>query len=96
VYHSLLRQLGDRGCLLRGNEIVEALNNPMLKYGFSSSHEQDGYMHVDIFEAVGERQCLKGPFREGWYDGTGRVTVNSVVESDLRRRYRDVDAADYF
>ncbi|KEF57191.1 uncharacterized protein A1O9_07381 [Exophiala aquamarina CBS 119918] len=101
AYHSLLRQLGNTGCLLQGDEIVRVMGNPMVKYGFSSSREQDGYLHVDVFEKGDAIQSMGGPFREGWYDGIGMVQEESnhrVSQAELmpRRRYRDIDATEYF
>ena len=100
AYHSLLQRLGDTGCLLQGDEIVRVMENPLVKYGSSSSRTQDGYLHVDVFEK-GDVVQIDGPFREGWYDGSGttqKASDQKAIQIELcqRRRYRDIDAADYF
>ncbi|KIW91242.1 uncharacterized protein Z519_08138 [Cladophialophora bantiana CBS 173.52] len=101
AYHTLLRELGDRGCLLRGDEIVSVLGNPPVAYGWQASGEYDRAMHVDVFHNLTTR--TEKPFAEGWYDGNGYTngittgTVNNTgLTGRVRRRYRDVDAADYF
>lgn len=71
LYHTLLLQLGDRGCLLRGDEIVRTLHNPEVAYGWRPSHELDGVMHVDVFEKGCNGPRADEPFVEGWYDGDG-------------------------
>jgi hypothetical protein len=105
VYQSLLhRRLGDRGCLLRGDEMVEVLGNPSVAYGWSwnpdSAREHEGSMHVDVFEEDSSHNAkVDRPFVEGWYDGESRPPAEAAPaspESWTRRRYRDVDAADYF
>jgi len=98
LYHTFLRQTGDRGCLLQGDEIVKALNNPEVAYGWRPSGEQDGAMHVDVFERGQEPPRVEKPFVEGWYDGKSRISNTSEVGNGVgqRRRYRDIDAAEYF
>jgi hypothetical protein len=99
AYHSLLKRLGDTGCLLQGDEIVRVLENPLVKYGSSSSREQEGHLHVDIFEKGDDIQSMDGPFREGWYDGNGstKESERKAIQVELpRRRYRDIDATEYF
>lgn len=99
AYHSLLMRLGDSGCLLQGDEIVRVLENPLVKYGSSSSLAQEGHLHVDIFEKGDVIQSMEGPFREGWYDGNGsaRESKHKAIQVEMpRRRYRDIDAAEYF
>lgn len=98
VYHTFLNQLGDRGCLLRGDEIVTLLQNPEVAYGWKTSIEHDGAMHVDIFEKGRDVPRVEKPFIEGWYDGGSKTTSTSQPGHGLekRTRYRDVDAAEYF
>ena len=103
VYHSFLRQLGDRGCLLRGDEIVEVLENPHVAYGWRPSTlagaDRTNVMHVDIFERGQEPPKEETPFREGWYNGSVEPTlVTTSPTHDLvpRRPYRDFDAGEYF
>ncbi|OAL37313.1 hypothetical protein AYO20_03489 [Fonsecaea nubica] len=110
VYHTLLTQLGDRGCLLRGDELVSVLGNPHVAYGWQASSESDGAMHVDVFQGL---MRVEKVFAEGMYDGCSKVTDNSNTTTTttattattavhkgqhkgLRSRYRDIDAADYF
>lgn len=93
VYHSFLQRLSDHGCLLKGSEIVRVLDNPKVKYGHSGSREHDGYLHVDVFEQGGSLVGSDGPFREGWYDGISEARERA---EQPRRRYRDIDAREYF
>ncbi|KIW31589.1 uncharacterized protein PV07_03219 [Cladophialophora immunda] len=96
VYHTLLRELGDRGCLLRGDEIVAVMGNPQVAYGWQASNEYDGAMHVDVFQGL---MRVEKVFAEGMYDGSSKVhrsTANTERTGSARKRYRDVDAADYF
>ncbi|KAH0843076.1 hypothetical protein FOPE_07854 [Fonsecaea pedrosoi] len=104
VYHTLLAQLGDRGCLLRGDELVSVLGNPHVAYGWQASSESDGAMHVDVFQGL---MRVEKVFAEGMYDGSSKVndnsntttittTVHKGQHKGLRNRYRDIDAADYF
>ncbi|KAK4940069.1 hypothetical protein LTR10_019806 [Elasticomyces elasticus] len=98
VYHTLLTKMGDRGCLLRGEHIVEALDNPEVIYGWRPSNEVDKARHVDVFERGQGISPIDEPFVEGEYDGESRLSTFSDVqeESRQRRRYRDIDAAEYF
>ena len=101
VYHTLLRQLEDSGCLLRGDEIVKVLANPNVAYGWGPGKETEGerLMHVDIFEHGLDHQREDSRFPETWYDGSGwprHTGAPYTEESGLRRRYRDFDAAEYF
>ncbi|KIV88970.1 hypothetical protein PV10_08595 [Exophiala mesophila] len=93
VYHSFLQGLGDHGCLLKGHEMVQALNNPKVKYGHSGSLGHEGYFHVDVYEQGGRLVGNDGTFLEGWYDGAS--DVRKRIEQP-RRRYRDFDAREYF
>ncbi|EXJ86192.1 hypothetical protein A1O1_06562 [Capronia coronata CBS 617.96] len=99
LYHTFLSQLGDGGCLLRGDEIVQALHNPQVAYGWRPSREHDGAMHVDVFEKGRDGLRAEGPFVEGWYDGSSKIRNNKSIKIGdglgQRRRYRDVDAAEY-
>ncbi|KIX04931.1 uncharacterized protein Z518_05802 [Rhinocladiella mackenziei CBS 650.93] len=98
VYHTFLEQFGDRGCLLRGDEIVKVLGNPSVVYGWRSSNEHDTSMHIDVFEKGRGIPRVEKPFVEGWYDGKSRTpsTAEFGIELGRRKRYRDVDAAEYF
>ncbi|OCT52002.1 hypothetical protein CLCR_08085 [Cladophialophora carrionii] len=103
VYHTFLSRLGDRGCLLRGDEIVAFLENPSVAYGWRPSVEPDGVglMHVDVFDRGQGLLREDRPFREGWYDGGcgsegSHPAEESEAQCSLRRRYRDFDAAQYF
>ncbi|KAI1630066.1 hypothetical protein EDD37DRAFT_618520 [Exophiala viscosa] len=98
VYHSLLNKMGDRGCLLRGEHIVEALDNPEVIYGWRASNEIDKARHVDIFERGQGVEPADGPFVEGEYDGCSSLSTSSDDhrKQGQRRRYRDIDAAEYF
>ncbi|KAK5051425.1 hypothetical protein LTR84_003077 [Exophiala bonariae] len=100
VYHTLLRGLGDSGCLLQGDDIVRVLANPMVKYGATNSRVDGGYLHVDVLQRGAEDiHPMDGPFREGWYDGNGKGQERNHrtdPAGSLHRRYRDVDARDYF
>ncbi|KAK6383120.1 hypothetical protein LTS17_003790 [Exophiala oligosperma] len=99
VYHTFLGQLGEQGCLLRGDQIVKVLANPDVAYGWRESTEQDGAMHVDVFEKGRDHPRVEKPFVEGWYDGNSKISIvteSEKVVSQRRRRYRDFDAADYF
>lgn len=102
VYNRLLAPMGDRGCLLRGEEIVDALHNPHVAYGWRKSSGDEGILHVDVFEQYPDMPRGDGPFVEGLYngegDGDGRETRSAPFETGLgqRRRYRDIDAAEYF
>jgi hypothetical protein len=101
VYHTFLSRLGDRGCLLRGDEIVALLENPHVAYGWRQSVEPDGasLMHVDVFDRGQDLLREERPFREGWYNGGSerrRAADESEAQPGLRRRYRDFDAAQYF
>ncbi|EXJ77642.1 hypothetical protein A1O3_09870 [Capronia epimyces CBS 606.96] len=98
LYFTFLSQLGDRGCLLRGEQIVQTLHNPQVVYGWRTSLEHDGAMHVDIFQKDRDGPRASGPFVEGWYDGKSKTSkpVRSEAGLGQRRRYRDIDAADYF
>jgi hypothetical protein len=103
VYHSFLKQLGDSGCLLRGDEIVEFLQNPSVAYGWRNSREPGGEdsMHVDIFERGRDPPRVEERFKEGWYNGSieGPSCSSSRdpnADSVRRQRYRDFDAAQYF
>ncbi|KIX95359.1 uncharacterized protein Z520_08876 [Fonsecaea multimorphosa CBS 102226] len=96
VYHTLLNQLGDRGCLLRGGEIISLLGNPQVVYGWQASSEYDRAMHVDVFQSL---MSVEKVFAEGMYDGSSKLdssTANTARAGSLRARCRDVDAADYF
>lgn len=97
VYHTFLERLEDRGCLLRGDEIVTVLDNPMVSYGWTTSREE-GYMHVDVFEQGGPIAKSDRPFVEGWYDGSSKKSKTAGLESEMvkRKQYRDIDAAEYF
>ncbi|KIW13007.1 hypothetical protein PV08_08194 [Exophiala spinifera] len=98
VYHTFLNQLGEQGCLLRGDQIVQVLANPDVAYGWRESNEHDGAMHVDVFQKGRDQPRAEKPFVEGWYDGNSRIPlVNGFGNAmGLSRRYRDFDAADYF
>ena len=93
VYHSFLQGLGDHGCLLKGHEMVQALNNPKVKYGHSGSLGHEGYLHVDVYEQGGRLVGNEGNLLEGWYDGASDVRKRT---DQPRRRYRDIDAKEYF
>ncbi|EXJ58970.1 hypothetical protein A1O7_06401 [Cladophialophora yegresii CBS 114405] len=101
VYHSFLSRLGDHGCLLRGDEIVALLENPSVAYGWRQSVEPggQGLMHVDVFDREHGLVREERPFQEGWYNGGGEgspITEKSEAQCNLRRRYRDFDAAEFF
>lgn len=100
VYHTLLKSLGDSGCLLQGDDIARVLKNPMVKYGSTSSRVDGGYLHVDVLQRGAEDiHTMDGPFREGWYDGNGECQERDHKMNQagsLHRRYRDIDARDYF
>lgn len=98
VYHTLLNKLGDRGCLLRGEHIVEVLENPEVKYGWRPSTEQDKARHVDVFQKGEGLPPAEEPFLEGEYDGESILSASGGVnrEQGKRRRFRDIDAAEYF
>ncbi|KAK5414599.1 hypothetical protein LTR06_004413 [Exophiala xenobiotica] len=98
VYHTFISQLGERGCLLRGDQIVEVLANPDVAYGWKQSTDYEGAMHVDVFERGRGAPRVEKPFVEGWYDGNSRTPSSADSHSAIsqRRRYRDIDAADYF
>jgi len=98
VYYTLIGQLGERGCLLRGDQIVELLANPDVAYGWRQSTDYEGALHVDVFERGRGAPRVEKPFLEGWYDGNSTTpsSAESHAEMAQRRRYRDIDAADYF
>jgi len=87
--------------LLRGDEIVATLENPWVAYGWrpGSENEGSGNMHVDVFSRDRDVPRAERPFKEGWYNG-GRNSFTALdapgADPVLRRRYRDIDAADYF
>lgn len=87
VYYSLLKNLDGHGCMLRGDEIVTALGNPLVAYGWKS--DQPGIGHTDVFDDASGMEVERA-FREGWYDGT------RLVRPTWRRGYRDIDAREYF
>lgn len=100
VYHTLLGHMGDRGCLLRGDELVSVLENPLVAYGWRASAELDGAKHVDVFELGRDGPRMDQLFVEGLYDGASTESTpregDRAVGPERRRRYRDIDAADYF
>lgn len=84
VYHKIIDQLGDQGCMLRGEEIVDELGNPKVAYGWTM--RPTGYGHTDVFlEDEGIR--VERSFKPGPYDGSG---------PKRRIQYRDFDATEYF
>ncbi|KAL2430693.1 hypothetical protein ABEF95_012835 [Exophiala dermatitidis] len=82
AYHTLLLQLGDGGCLLRGEQIVRALDNPLVVYGWSRGRDEGGPMHVDVFEGDPDHLKDLDPFMEGLYGGddrTGRASTTAAT-----------------
>lgn len=79
-------KLGNRGCVLTGDEIAEALGNYKIIYGvrlpgqngYDRSGNDDGMMHLDV---ITEEEGLGKGLEEGWrpgrsmplgrYDGVG-------------------------
>lgn len=100
VYHTLLKGLGDSGCLLQGEDIARVLENPLVKYGSTNSRVEGGYLHVDVLQRGGEDlHPIDGPFREGWYDGNGEsqdCDHKGIQAVPRPERYRDIDAREYF
>ena len=73
-------KLGEKGCLLIGDEIAEALGNFRLKYGVRnppqdsiacSNHEEAFVRHVDIIEEAEGLGRADMRMVNGFYDGTG-------------------------
>ena len=90
LYHSLLtsKNLADHGCMLKGGEMVEAMKNPMVAYGWS---ETGGIHHTDVFEnESGMDPNVK--FQEGSYDGTGWEPYSDAEDASSRT----VNARSYF
>jgi hypothetical protein len=90
LYHRLFtrKNLADHGCMLKGHEIVEAMGNPMVAYGWSEAKDIG---HTDVFEE-GSGMDTKSKFREGIYDGV-RWEPYTDVEDAISRT---LDARDYF
>ena len=77
----VVQKLGDRGCLLTGDEIIQVLDadGPKVAYGseawggWQAANERQ-LRHVGLFEDVlpGQRGGVlrAGKFVEGWYDGS--------------------------
>lgn len=70
----IVERLGDRGCLLTGDEIVEVLDRSGTKVAYNfdvrRNADTDGrpIMHVGLFEK-GRGFTIERTFQEGWYDG---------------------------
>ncbi len=82
VYHNFMAQMGDRGCLLRGDEIVAALENPAVAYGWRQSVEPDGadLMHVDIFDRARDMPREERPVSSPkTFAGLTRVFFSHVI-----------------
>jgi hypothetical protein len=90
LYHSLFSRKGlaDHGCVLRGEEIVENMGNPMVAYGWVEHGEIN---HTDLF-VMGDGMDTERNFKEGRYDGIARADF--IDSGDTERR--TVDACEYF
>ena len=64
----IVGQLGEHGCMLRGEHIIQELGDPMVLYGFQEMPSR--LKHVDVFE-LGSGTKLERSFAEGDYDGAG-------------------------
>lgn len=99
AYHTLLDRLGDRGCLLRGDEIISVLENPKVIYSWQAENDEASLMHVDVFEQSQDIQRMRSQFKEGWYNGKGTLHPAATPRNSNilpRKPYRDLDAGEYF
>jgi hypothetical protein len=77
LYKTTIDQLGDHGCVLRGDEIIEALKDdgrePKVIYGWKeTARDEHGVLrHVDVFDDRSGMAC-KPAFEEGRFDGSVR------------------------
>ncbi|EXJ56245.1 uncharacterized protein A1O5_12701 [Cladophialophora psammophila CBS 110553] len=94
----IVEKLGDRGCLLTGQEIAEELAELRVKYGwrepgpdfvFRNEIDGDVVRHVDILEE-GEGFGKQGPMPAGRYDGLEPKTQYrpEATTDPLRQRKR--------
>ncbi|KIW70616.1 hypothetical protein PV04_02870 [Phialophora macrospora] len=90
----IVEKLGDRGCLLTGEEIAEELAEMKVKYGWREPHrdfmfrneiEADTIRHVDILEekeGLGDQDAMP----PGRYDGLGPGHTHPTRLEDCRCR----------
>ena len=68
LYYPLIQELGDHGCIMRGDQIVKRLGDPVVAYGYKDVASDT--KHVDVFKE-GSGMKISGIFEEGDYDGAG-------------------------
>lgn len=68
VYHTLLQKLGPHGCILDGDQLIDALGNPRVAYAYSEV--STSLRHVDVYEQDSGLK-IDRRFPEGDYDGDG-------------------------
>lgn len=64
----LVRQMGDHGCLLTGDEIVELLGGSKVRVTYGSQ-QRVAVGHVGVFEEGSAGSVASSRFQEGLYDG---------------------------
>ena len=89
VYHSLLGRLEGRGCILDGDQLIEALGNPRVAYAYSEG--SSSMKHVDVYEENSQIR-LDRCFPEGNYDGASKAHLGDHAQL----RGNIVDAYKYF
>ena len=91
----VVEKLGDRGCLLTGDEIAEVLGNYRLKYGVreppdnsTSYHGLGGEVirHVDVIEETEGLGRADARMINGLYDGTSTWSVGCDEQEPLLRK----------
>ncbi|KAJ9603957.1 hypothetical protein H2200_011479 [Cladophialophora chaetospira] len=89
----IVEKLGDRGCLLTGEEIADELDSMRVKYGwrepesqlmFRNEIEEDVVRHVDILEED-EGFGIQGAMPPGRYDGLESEVVSKTPHNRGRR-----------
>ena len=68
----MVQQMGDHGCLLTGDEIVQVLGGNKMRVRYGSDHRAT-VEHVGVFSEKGAGSVARSSFQEGLYDGRDSV-----------------------
>lgn len=91
----VVEKLGDKGCLLTGDEIAETLGNYRLKYGVRDPPQDsmaysglggDFIRHVDVIEEIEGLGRADARMVNGLYDGTSTWDLDEDEREPLLRR----------
>lgn len=91
----VVEKLGDKGCLLTGDEIADVLGNYRLKYGVRDPPQESmGYSglggdfvrHVDVIEEIEGLGRDDARMMNGLYDGTSTWNLSTDEQEPLLRK----------